>query len=272
MPKISVCMPTYNGSDYLRSAIDSVLAQSYSDFELIIVDDMSKDNTVEIVESYCDSRIRFYKNETNQGLVGNWEQCLANATGDYIHFLFQDDFMYPSCLEKKMNLMERNSSSSLCFSASYVIDKNDVITLKRRPLRGNRVMDGISFARKSFHRHNLYGEPSNVMFRKSAADKVGSFNNMLAYTPDWEYWLRLSTVGSVCYVDDYLACFRVSSGSATDGLFKNNAEALKRDEIDFCTSVMDLSPLHLSQTDLLLHSISRRFRDSLKRIYFTIHK
>ena len=93
-PKISVCIPTYNYAHYISFAVESVLNQQFTDFELIIVDDCSKDNTEEVVSRFLyDKRVSFEKNERNLGLVGNWNKCLSKARGEYIKFVFADDML-----------------------------------------------------------------------------------------------------------------------------------------------------------------------------------
>ena len=93
-PKISVCIPTYNYAHYISFAVESILSQQFTDFELIIVDDCSKDNTEEIVSRFlCDKRVSFEKNERNLGLVANWNKCLSKAKGEYIKFVFADDML-----------------------------------------------------------------------------------------------------------------------------------------------------------------------------------
>src|ERR1700691_6171602 len=92
-PKVSVLIPTYNYARYLAEAIESVLEQDFQDFELLIVDDCSSDNTAEVVQPFCarDARVRFAVNPTNLGMVNNWQRCLDHARGSYIKFLFGDD-------------------------------------------------------------------------------------------------------------------------------------------------------------------------------------
>jgi len=101
IPKISICVPTYNGGKYLRECIDNILSQTFGDFEVVIIDDDSMDDTVDIVNSYAavDGRIRLYQNAKNLGLVENWNRCFDLAQGEWIKFVFQDDKVDPQCLE-----------------------------------------------------------------------------------------------------------------------------------------------------------------------------
>ena len=107
-PKVSVLIPTYNYAHYLPEAIDSVLAQTFEDFEVIIVDNCSTDNTEEIVMEYLqkDKRIQYFKNEENIGPYRNYNQCLLYASGEYIKFLNADDKFAPTLLEKFVHILE----------------------------------------------------------------------------------------------------------------------------------------------------------------------
>ena len=110
MPKVSICIPTYNGERYIEKTLNSVLLQTYDDFEVIIVDDQSSDNTWEILTQYAaqDGRIHLFKNEHNLGLVGNWNRCIELAQGEWIKFVFQDDIIRNDCLELMMNGANNN--------------------------------------------------------------------------------------------------------------------------------------------------------------------
>src|SRR6266498_4705624 len=103
-PKVSICIPTYNGAAYLADCLDSALAQTYREFELLLVDDGSTDDTVKIAEDYerRDSRIRLVSKGKNLGLVQNWNRCVKLAQGDWIKFLFQDDLLDSSCLTRML--------------------------------------------------------------------------------------------------------------------------------------------------------------------------
>ena len=94
-PPISVCVPTYNGMKYLRECLDSILVQSFENFEVIIVDDQSADGSVDLLSEYAaqDERIRVFRNPQNLGLVGNWNRCLDLASAEWIKFVFQDDLI-----------------------------------------------------------------------------------------------------------------------------------------------------------------------------------
>lgn len=100
MPKISVCIPTYNSGEFLSEAIQSVLDQSFQNFELIISDNASEDNTTEIVNAFNDSRIQYYRNKKNIGMYENFNHCLDLAEGEYIKFLCATDYLVRAIFKK----------------------------------------------------------------------------------------------------------------------------------------------------------------------------
>src|SRR5688572_30003299 len=100
-PKVSILIPTYNYAHYIGEAIESALNQTYTNFELIIIDDQSNDNTDEVVTRYLtDPRVKYYKNKVNLGLAANFNEALKFAKGEYIKYLLADDLFHPALLEK----------------------------------------------------------------------------------------------------------------------------------------------------------------------------
>ena len=122
--KVSVLIPMYNGDQYIVAAIESVLRQSYSNIELIIVDDGSTDNSVNIMQQYlsADTRIQLIQNENNLGLVGNWNRCVELATGEWIKFLFQDDLLEPSCIERMVEIGDRTRCPFVASRRDFIFE------------------------------------------------------------------------------------------------------------------------------------------------------
>src|SRR6185369_11714393 len=117
--KVSVCIPTYNYAAYLAETIESILAQNFADFELLIIDDNSTDDTRAVVEPYAqqDPRIRFSVNPKNLGMVQNWNHCLAQARGEYIKYVFGDDLLAsPDTLGRMVGLLDDDGAVSLVCS------------------------------------------------------------------------------------------------------------------------------------------------------------
>src|SRR5215470_19548306 len=124
-PIVSICIPTYNGAKYLPDCLDSVLAQTHSDFEVVIVDDCSSDETVEIANDYArhDSRVRVSVNDTNLGLVGNWNRSVQLSHGEWIKFVFQDDRISPDCLRRMLAVAARSKMPIVSCARDFIFEQ-----------------------------------------------------------------------------------------------------------------------------------------------------
>lgn len=267
--KVSVCIPVYNAQDYIGETINSIINQSFENFEIIIVDNKSTDKTLEIVEKYYDSRIKVFKNDKNYGMVKNWNICLKYANGEYIQFVCADDTLERNCLEEKVNFLDKNNDVVLVFNATNIIDKNNKVIMKRKFTNKNKIIDGIKFAINSFRTRNIYGEPTNVLFRNEYAKKIGEFNEKLSYSPDWEYWMRLSKLGKIGYLNKALSNYRVVSTSSTSSLFKNKKN-LKIDDEFFIKSIMKCYGRNIRMVDIVCHKLIGTIRMYAK--YFLLFK
>jgi glycosyltransferase involved in cell wall biosynthesis len=218
LPRVSVCIPTYKGGRTIGAAIASVLAQTYQDFELIVVDDASPDDTQAVVAACHDPRLRLLVNAHNRGPQGNWNRCLDEARGTYIKLLPHDDLLRPDCLQQQVQVLDDDRERQI----ALVCSARDVIGPDGRVLLHARGFPGAArgpVARADVVRHcirrgtNLIGEPGAVMFRRDLAQRVGGFDMRHPYVIDLEYWLRLLQHGQAWYCPEPLASFRVWRGS-----------------------------------------------------------
>lgn len=216
-PKVTVCMPVFQGRDFLPDAIDSVLSQEFQDFELLIVDDCSRDGTDEIVESYAsgDQRVIFKVNDFNLGMVANWNRCLSLARGQYVKFLFQDDILTsPESLGKMVKVIEDDPGVSLVASCRRIIDMNSEVMSEEISFPALISAEGSDIIRYSILKHgNIIGEPSAVLFRREQA--VRGFNLNYRQIVDLEMWFYLLEKGRFAYIDEPLCGFRIHSGQQT---------------------------------------------------------
>jgi glycosyltransferase involved in cell wall biosynthesis len=202
-------MPTYNYASYLPEAIASVLAQDFRDFELLIIDDCSADNTAEVVKPFCDqdARVRFSVNPTNLGIANNWNLCLEQARGQYIKYLFGDDKLAgPQALGKMRLLLQNNPSATLAASARLILDEKSGVTDVWRTLPEGCHEGREIIAECLCENANLVGEPSAVMFRKKDAPR--SFDPKFRQILDVEMWFYLLERGGLVYTREPLCAFR----------------------------------------------------------------
>ena len=213
---VSVCIPAYNNADTILDTIQSVLEQTYEKIEIIVVDDCSMDTTADLIRTVADSRVRLIRNEKNLGMGGNWNKALWEAKGSYVKLLCGDDILYPRSIEKEVTALQNNPDVNLVMSDTVLIDMQGkpIGAFRRFPVRGR--MSGKKLAWISLLFNNFFGAPCNNMFRKSAAEEVKGFDEGFTYILDFDFWVRLATLGYVYIIHEDLNGFRVRNDSNTD--------------------------------------------------------
>ncbi len=213
-PKVSVLMPTYNYGRFLGEAIESVLAQDFQDYELIIIDDCSADDSREVAGRYAGRhpQLRVEINPANLGLVANWNRCLAAARGHYVKFLFGDDKLAgPSALGVLVSMLEADAGLVLAASGRIILDEASHRIDRWAPFGATGRHPGKKAILKCLARNaNLIGEPSAVLFRREAAAR--GFDEGFQHLVDLEMWFHLLEQGDLAYARQPLCCFRVHSG------------------------------------------------------------
>lgn len=199
-PLVSVIMPLYNAEAYLKEAIDSILAQTYTNFELIILNDGSSDKSEEICLSYKDSRIRYYFHK-NMGLAGTLNKGLELSTGIYIARQDQDDIAHKDRFEKQVNYLEAHPRVLLLGTWAKVFsDSSDYIKLHNHATLPSILKFDLLFDNPFVH--------STVMFRKKDIEQVGPYNTDRSFFEDYELWSRFSQKGDVANLADVLLDYR----------------------------------------------------------------
>src|SRR5262245_56312228 len=122
MPVVSVLLPVYNGADFLQEAITSILSQSFEDFELIIRDDRSTDQSREIIRKFTDRRIIFDENDANLGLFGNINACLVLSSGEFVQLFCQDDVMHTDCLKSQLDSLRKYEEAAMVYCGIRAIN------------------------------------------------------------------------------------------------------------------------------------------------------
>lgn len=205
-PKISVCIPVRNGGKYLHIAIDSVLRQTYTQYELIVIDNASSDDTVQWVEQLATkySKIKLFKHEKNIGLIENFNACLYKATGEYIKFLCADDVLMPNCLEQMLCAFEANKSASLVAVGRLLVNQHDDVLALKNYSKDEVLVGGKDTINRCLFGTNYIGEPSATMFRRGALEE--GFDVNLPHLVDLEMWFRLLEQGDLVSIPKPL-CF-----------------------------------------------------------------
>lgn len=214
-PKVSVLIPTYNGAKYVAPAIESVLNQTFTDFELIIADDHSKDRSINIIKKYAkkDKRVRYFVQEKNLGSVGNINSLLLQAKGDYIKILIQDDIMASQYLEEGKKLLDQHPQISLITSyQKFIGDSSEVRKMPTLPAINE--IESQKARHSLLTQGNWVGGESATMFRRRDLT-VGLFNPAWVWTVDRDMWLRLLSKGNLFVIPQILTYPRVHKGQGT---------------------------------------------------------
>jgi len=204
-PLVSVVTPAFNAQATISATIDSVLNQTYSNLELIIVDDGSTDETKKIVLHKNDNRIN-YIYQVNQERAIARNNGISYSRGDYIAFLDSDDLWLPEKLEKQIRLFEKNQEISLVYSDLYFFDDitgNDIILFSKieKLYRGKIKI-------KQLLLHNFIQSPTPVI-KRQVFHEVGLFNPNMVPVEDWEMWIKIASLFPIDYVDEPLARYRL---------------------------------------------------------------
>jgi len=214
MPKVSVCIPAYNGRVYLKRTMDSVLQQSISDWELVICDDASTDDTRDVCRSFQDRRVRYLRFDRNGGQAVNWNRCINAADGEYIILLHQDDFLEPTYLQRAVEVLDANRDVGLVHcSVQHVDASGDPVSLQRL-YDQDRVEPGVGLWRQLIVRGCVVN-PAGVMVKKRVYEVVGPFTTEIAWGIDWHMWIRVALRFDVAYLADTLASYRQHAQSGT---------------------------------------------------------
>lgn len=242
-PQVTVLMPVYNGNRFLREAIESILNQTFTDFEFLIIDDGSTDNSVETISSYADPRIRLVRNVTNIGVARTLNKGIGLARGDYIARMDADDVSLPRRIEIQLSFMKENPETDVLATRVALIDAkgND---------QGSWEADHTATTHDEIRRRlpdsNCIAHPT-VMMRRSIASRYGYREDQL-HAEDYDLWLRLTADNlKIEKIGDPLLRYRVHTKSIT---FASNATAY---------GVKDVS----AKSRYLLHRLTVRKRPSL---------
>jgi glycosyltransferase involved in cell wall biosynthesis len=184
---VSVVLPVYNGSETIHKALTSILEQTYTKFELIVINDGSTDNTQEILESFTDIRIRIL-NQPNRGLVSSLNRGILESKGKYIARMDADDIALPQRMEKQVDFLEKNPTVAVVGTAAWVLYSDGSRRLRRRPPDTPSIRNNIVRFCPFFH--------SSVMIRRDVFDKVGLYDaskdgSKQLLVEDYDLWVRM---------------------------------------------------------------------------------
>ena len=247
MDLVSVCIPTYNGSQFLQESLESVKNQTYQNIEVIVSDNYSTDNTLNIVKKFkneVDFPVKIFLNK-RKSIGENWNNCIEKSSGDYIQFLFQDDILLPDSIEEKLKCIKKNNLKLVC-SKREIIDENGSninsgpwyescydlqklnlgLDIDTYHLLTKKDLKKINF---DWCSTNIFGEPISFLYKKEIFEELGLFDVNYAQLLDLEYGYRVLKKYPIGILDRKLFKFRLHQNQATNINLEDKIES-RREE------------------------------------------
>lgn len=246
MCKVSVLMPVYNAEKYLAEAIDSIICQTFVDWELLIINDGSTDSSKSIIETYPDTRIRYVENEKNLGLIETLNKGIQLCRGEYIARMDSDDIATPDRLEKQALFMDKHLEYVMCGSNATVIDDNGKIT--------GRIINPSSnvLLQISLLFTNPFVHPS-MMVRKEVLEN-DSFDSKWLHIEDFELWTRLASKGKIANLEESLLKYRWHNSNIST----KYADIQEQSKNEIIKHQLEKLNIQASDKDLELHRLTFR--------------
>lgn len=215
-PKVTVLLPVYNGENFISYAIESILSQSFEDFELMVIDDCSTDSSVEEISKFKDPRIHFIKNDSNIGLISTLNKGLRLSRGELIARMDQDDIAFPERLSEQIRYMEKNSNILLSGTNISLIN-----------VFGKKLLSVPNFGSEFTMEWNLAIGCSlfhpTVIFKKTTIINLGGYSEAFVHAEDYELWLRVLREGKVGNLNRKLLKYRKHSASISSKFQSNQS-------------------------------------------------
>jgi glycosyltransferase involved in cell wall biosynthesis len=213
MPKVSVVVPTYNRAHLLRTCLESIARQTYHDFEIVVVDDGSADDTTEVVAAFAPLARYFW--QENQGIPGALNRGVREARGEYVSFVASDDALVAEALEAEVRVLQENPSVGLVYGQAWEMNEKGRVISVRKPgfAQGSYIRSGREEIRDLLFADHI--TCSTVMVRRSCLDDVGLFDPK--YSPlgeDWDMWTRIAKKYDVAYIAKPLGIYLDHAGPA----------------------------------------------------------
>ncbi|MCM2302201.1 MAG: glycosyltransferase family 2 protein [Flavobacteriaceae bacterium] len=232
IPLVSICIPTFNGEQFIVEAMESAITQTYSNLEIVVSDDASIDATLQLIEQFKEKTkipIYIYHHQPS-GIGANWNNCIKYAKGTYIKFLFQDDVLQPTCIEEMVVFAETNKVDFVYCKRDFIYEKEDLfisiwirnfenlhdkwkkVNVKNGVVKGKDCLKDEYFMLSP---ENKFGEPTAVLLNKRIFEKIGYFDMNLKQALDIEFWWRVLCYFDTGFIDKSLIYFRLHNKQAS---------------------------------------------------------
>jgi len=220
IPMVSINMSCYNCSKFIKQSIESILNQTFTDFELIIVDDGSTDNSIEIIKGFPDKRIKLFENDINQGIVFSRNRAIEHSQGKYIAILDSDDIAYSTRLEKQVSFMELNPDFAMTGTWFDIIDENGEFNgeVIKFPIENKLIKTQLFFG-------NYFGQ-STMMIRREIFDEF-RYDKFYLQAEDYFLWVQIANKYKVANLQESLVQYRIHKKSITQSKFDEQESFVK---------------------------------------------
>lgn len=209
-PMVSVIMPVYNAEKYIRNAIESVINQTFQDFEFIIIDDCGNDASIKIVDEYNDSRIKVFHNNINKGIAFSRNRAIQESKGKYIAIMDDDDISLPDRLLYQVDFMEKNSFIDVSGGQSSIIDEEDNVISAPELMQESTKMNKVMFLF-----YNSFHNSETIIRKKLIDDNTIRYSDNMLGMEDFKFWIECSLHGRISNINKEILKYRVTNDNET---------------------------------------------------------
>ena len=270
LPSVSVCIPVYRGEEFLAETIRSVLDQTYRDFELVVLDNASPDDSGRIARSFGDHRIRVETNLTTLPQPENWREAVRLCRAPLIKLVCADDLLHPRCLEYQVGPMEADPGLAVVAARRHMIDERSRVLVPRRGLIGlTGVRSSVEVARHVVRSGaNPIGEPGGVLFRRAHYFAVGGWRPDHRFVMDLDLWVRLLQHGEFLGLPETLAAFRIGQ----DSLSAENEATIYAEQKAYIEELGATPHLQVRASDMLMGRMRAPLGRARRRALFRMSR
>ena len=267
-PRVSVVVPAYNNAPFIQATVDSVLAQTYGDFELVVADHSSTDSTWDLLQRYAaDPRVRLLRTAAGGGAERNWNRVTDEATGELVKLVCGDDLLYPEMLTRQVSAFDAAGDG-----VAMVASPRDIVDAAGRPVVRNlglgrltgRVPGRVALRRSVLAGANIFGEPCCVLLRRRVLTAIGGWHGTPGFLIDQATYCRSLLRGDLVATPGPLAAFRVSAGQWSVRLAAEQA----RSAAEMHRQLAEMSPGLLSAADVRRGNAMATLRAAQRRLVY----
>jgi glycosyltransferase involved in cell wall biosynthesis len=265
--RVSVVVPSYNNASFIEATMDSILAQTYRDFELVVADHSSTDGTWLLLSRYAaDPRVRLLRTEAGGGAPRNWERVTAAARGELVKLVCGDDIIYPDCLRLQVEAMDANPAVVLVAARRDLIDARGGVVMAGRGLAGltGRVPGRTAARHTVVAGSNIFGEPACVLIRRQTLQDAGGWDGQFPFVIDEATYVSVLLRGDFLGIGESLAAFRLSSSQWSVQLARDQSTQV----VGFHRRLASGTPGLLSRADLLRGNARARAMAYARRLAY----